>query len=244
MGLGMPLVTRFAPSPTGLLHLGSVRAAAAAHARARAVGGRFLLRIEDIDQARCRPEFATAIEDDLRWLGLDWDGAVRVQSRHMAEYRAVLDSLRARRLVYPCFCSRADIARAATAPHGAEDIYPGTCRHLTPGEAARRIAAGQPHAWRLNLALAMPAAALFVEDEQFGPLRCDPSPFGDVVLSRRDAPASYHLAAQHICTGCCSTSRAGPRHATPMFRSGSARMGGGLPNATMPPPSARCAKPA
>jgi glutamyl-Q tRNA(Asp) synthetase len=193
----MSLVTRFAPSPTGLLHLGSVRAAAAGHARARQAGGRFLLRIEDIDRARCRAEFAAAIEEDLRWLGLDWDGAVRVQSRHFAEYRAALDALRARRLIYPCFCSRADIARAVTAPHGAEEIYPGTCRDLPGGEAARRIASGAPHAWRLDLARAMPATPLFVEDEALGSLRCDPIPFGDVVLGRRDAPASYHLAATH-----------------------------------------------
>ncbi len=197
MGFGMTLVTRFAPSPTGLLHLGSVRVAAVARARARAAGGRFLLRIEDIDQARCRREFAAAIEDDLRWLGLHWDGAVRVQSRHVGEYQAALDSLRNRRLVYPCFCSRADIARAVTAPHGAEDIYPGTCRALAPAAAARRMAEGAPHAWRLDLARAMPAAPLFVNDEEQGRLRCDPSSFGDVVLGRRDAPASYHLAATH-----------------------------------------------
>ena len=197
MGAAMTLVTRFAPSPTGLLHLGSVRAAAAAHARAQAARGRFLLRIEDIDQARCRPEFAAAILEDLRWLGLGWDGEVRVQSQHFAAYRATLDALRARRLVYPCFCSRADIARAAVAPHGAEEIYPGTCRRLDPGEAARRVQAGEPHAWRLDLARAMPAAPLFVEDEERGRVRCDPSSFGDVVLARRDAPASYHLAATH-----------------------------------------------
>jgi glutamyl-Q tRNA(Asp) synthetase len=193
----MTLVTRFAPSPTGLLHLGSVRAAAVAHARARRARGRFLLRIEDIDQARCRPEFAAAIEEDLRWLGLLWDGEVQVQSRHFAEYRAVLEALRARRLVYPCFCSRADIARAVTAPHGAEEVYPGTCRDLPEAEAARRIAAGAPHAWRLDLARAMPDEPLFVDDEEQGRLRCDPSPFGDVVLGRRDAPASYHLACTH-----------------------------------------------
>ncbi len=197
MGAVMTLVTRFAPSPTGLLHLGSVRAAAAGHARARQAGGRFLLRIEDIDRARCRPEFAAAIEEDLRWLGLGWDGPVRVQSRHLGAYRATLDALRARRLVYPCFCSRADIARAVTAPHGAEEVYPGTCRGMPDAEAARRIEAGAPHAWRLDLARAMPSVPLFVEDEERGPLRCDPTPFGDVVLGRRDAPASYHLAATH-----------------------------------------------
>jgi glutamyl-Q tRNA(Asp) synthetase len=189
--------TRFAPSPTGLLHRGHAFSALAAFNAARQVSGRFLLRIEDIDRARCRPEFAAAIEEDLRWLGLDWDDPVRVQSRHLGEYRTALEALRSRRLVYPCFCSRADIARAVTAPHGAEEIYPGTCRNLPPGEAARRIEAGEPHAWRLDLARAMPAAPLFVEDEEHGPLRCGPTPFGDVVLGRRDAPASYHLAATH-----------------------------------------------
>ncbi|MDE2333750.1 MAG: tRNA glutamyl-Q(34) synthetase GluQRS [Rhodospirillales bacterium] len=193
----MTLITRFAPSPTGLLHLGSVRTAASAHARARAAGGRFLLRMEDIDQARCRPHFAAAIREDLRWLGLLWDGDVRVQSEHFSDYRAALDSLRARRLVYPCFCSRADIARAAAAPHGAEEVYPGTCRCLPPAEAARRVAAGQPHAWRLDLARAMPDTPLFVDDEAQGQIRCDPLSFGDVVLARRDTPASYHLAATH-----------------------------------------------
>lgn len=193
----MEVVTRFAPSPTGLLHLGSVRAAAVAHFRAREAGGRFLLRIEDIDKGRCRTEFAVAIENDLRWLGLRWDGEVRVQSHHLGAYRASLDSLRARRLVYPCFCSRADITRAGGAPHGAEVIYPGTCRDLAPAEAARRIAAGLPHAWRLDLARAMPEEPLFVDDEEAGPLRCDPSPFGDAVLARRDAGTSYHLAATH-----------------------------------------------
>ncbi len=197
MGRTMTLITRFAPSPTGLLHLGSVRAAAAAHARARAAGGHFLLRIEDIDQARCRPEFAAAITEDLRWLGLDWDGEVRVQSEHFAEYGAALAALRARGLVYPCFCSRADIARAAAAPHGAEEVYPGSCRHLSQAAAARRIAAGEAHAWRLDLARAMPDAPLLLDDEEQGRIRCDPSSFGDVVLARRDAPASYHLAATH-----------------------------------------------
>ncbi len=197
MGGRMTLVTRFAPSPTGLLHLGSVRAAAVAHARARHAGGRFLLRVEDIDQARCRAEFTAAIAEDLRWLGLPWDGQVRVQSRHFAEYRAVLDALRAQLLVYPCFCSRADIARAVAAPHGAEEVYPGTCRHLPAAAAARRIEAGEPHAWRLDLARAMPTTPLFLDDEERGRIHCDPLSFGDVVLGRRDAPASYHLAATH-----------------------------------------------
>src|SRR5689334_23937889 len=108
-------VTRFAPSPTGLLHLGHAHSALQGWRRARAAGGRFLLRIEDIDPGRCRPEYAAAIEQDLAWLGVDWDGKVRVQSAHLGEYRAVLHALAGRGLVYPCFCTRADIAREVAA---------------------------------------------------------------------------------------------------------------------------------
>lgn len=192
-------VTRFAPSPTGLLHLGHVASALAGWRRARAAGGRFLLRIEDIDPTRCRPEFATAIEQDLRWLGLDWDGPVRVQSAHFPEYRAILDKLRGRGLLYPCFCTRAEIAASTTAPHGPEGpAYPGTCRALAANDRAARIAAGAPHAWRLDMVGAMDAAGpLTWREEGVGRLRCDPLPFGDVVLARKDAPASYHLCVTH-----------------------------------------------
>lgn len=192
-------VTRFAPSPTGLLHLGHAASALAGWRRARATGGRFLLRIEDIDPTRCRPEFASAIEEDLRWLGLDWDGPVRVQSAHLPAYRAVLDALRGRGLLYPCFCTRAEIAASASAPHGPEGApYPGTCRPLPEAERAARIAAGAPHAWRLDMARAMAeAGTLTWEEEGEGRLRCDPAPFGDVVLARKDAPASYHLCVTH-----------------------------------------------
>ena len=194
----MSIVTRFAPSPTGLLHLGHVHAALVGRGRAVAPGDRWLVRLEDTDTARCRPDFAAAILDDLAWLGLRWDGPVRVQSAHFGEYQAVLDALRGRGLLYPCFCSRADIARAASAPHGTEGIYPGTCRHLPAGEQARRIAAGQPHAWRLDAARALAGTgALSFTDEGHGRLPCDPLAFGDVVLGRRDAPASYHLAVTH-----------------------------------------------
>jgi glutamyl-Q tRNA(Asp) synthetase len=195
----MSITTRFAPSPTGLLHLGHVHAALFAWRRARAAGGRFLLRLEDTDVVRCRPDYATAIVADLAWLGVDWDGPVRVQSEHFAEYAAVLDDLRARALLYPCFCSRADVFRANTAPHGPEGpIYPGTCRHLSASERADRIAAGQPHAWRLDVANALTGTGplTFAEAGQ-GRLPCDPLAFGDVVLGRRDAPASYHLAVTH-----------------------------------------------
>ena len=199
------LVTRFAPSPTGLLHLGHAHAALAGWRRARAAGGRFLLRIEDIDTGRCRPDFAAAIAEDLAWLGLDWDGPVRVQSAHLAEYRAVLDGLAARGLLYPCFCTRTDIAReiaeAGAAPHAGPDgpPYPGTCRRLSADERAARVAAGQAHAARLDMAAALalvPAGLSFAEEGQ-GRLACDPARFGDVVLARKDSPASYHLCVTH-----------------------------------------------
>src|SRR5690348_4152946 len=127
------IVTRFAPSPTGYLHLGHAYSALFAWRAARAANGRFLLRIEDIDRARCRPEFTNAILEDLAWLGLDWDGAVRKQSERFGDYRAALDKLAARGLIYPCFCTRADIAaeiaRAGGAPQGEDGpLYPGTCR--------------------------------------------------------------------------------------------------------------------
>ena len=137
----MPITTRFAPSPTGLLHLGHAFAALTAWRRARDAGGRFLLRIEDIDPTRCRPEFTAAILEDLAWLGLDWDGPVRVQSEHLPEYRACLDRLSARGLLYPCFCTRAaiqrELAASAAAPHRPDGpLYPGTCRRLPPHERA------------------------------------------------------------------------------------------------------------
>ncbi len=193
----MSIVTRFAPSPTGYLHLGHARAALAAWQHARAANGRFLLRLEDIDPTRCRPEFADAILEDLAWLGLDWDGPVRVQSEHLPDYRAVLDTLAGGGLLYPCFCTRADIARAADAPHGPDGpVYPGTCRHLGPAALAAR--AGQPHALRLDMRKALAAAGpLSFLAEGKGRIACDPGRFGDVVLARRDAPASYHLCVTH-----------------------------------------------
>lgn len=198
------LVTRFAPSPTGFLHLGHAHSAVAGWRRARAAGGRFLLRLEDIDQGRCRPDFAAAIAEDLAWLGLDWDGEVRVQSAHLADYRAALDGLAARGLLYPCFCTRADIAReiaaSASAPHGPDGpLYPGTCRRLSEDERATRLAAGEPHALRLDMARALacvPAGLSFAEEGQ-GRIACDPARFGDVVLARKDIPASYHLCVTH-----------------------------------------------
>jgi len=194
----MSVVTRFAPSPTGYLHLGSAFSALTAWRRAREVGGKFLLRLEDIDTARCRPEFAAAILEDLAWLGIDWDDEVRVQSQHLAEYRAVLDVLTARGLLYPCFCTRADIMQSASAPHTPDGtpLYPGTCRHLSDDEREARIAGGERYALRLDLARAIGAPLVFKEEGE-GTISCHPELFGDVVLARKDAPGSYHLCVTH-----------------------------------------------
>ena len=194
----MEIVTRFAPSPTGQLHLGSAHAALYAWRRARQAGGRFLLRIEDIDAQRCRPEYAAGLLEDLAWLGLDWDGEVRVQSEHLAEYEAVLAGLRTRGLIYPCFCSRADIAAAGSATHGPEGpVYPGICRAL-PDEVQAKRMVREPYAWRLDVgrALASVAQPLWFH-EQGAPRRCAPARFGDVVLGRRDSVGSYHLCVTH-----------------------------------------------
>ncbi len=197
------LVTRFAPSPTGLLHLGHAFSAWCAWRRTRAAGGRLLLRIEDIDRDRCRPAFEAAILDDLAWLGIDWDGPVRRQSDHFDEYRAVLARLRADGLLYPCFCTRrqiaAEIAAAPGAPQGpAGPLYPGTCRALDAALRQERLAAGAPHAWRLDAAAAarrLPRLAW--REEGRGRMAVEPLALGDVVLGRKGAPASYHLAACH-----------------------------------------------
>ena len=174
----------------------------------RRAGGRFLLRIEDIDPTRCRPEYRAAIGEDLRALGLDWNGPVRVQSEHLPEYRLVLNSLARRGLLYPCFCTRAEIAReiahSGAAPHPGEagpegPAYPGTCRRLDPAERARRLSAGEPHALRLDMpaALATLDGPLSYAEQGHGRVRCDPARFGDAVLARKDAPASYHLCVTH-----------------------------------------------
>ncbi len=191
----MAIITRFAPSPTGLLHLGHARAALFAWER----GGTVLLRLEDIDPGRCRPKYAEAILSDLAWLGLRPDGPVRVQSRHLAEYRAVLDNLVARELAYPCFCTRADIAASAEAPHGPDGapLYPGTCRMLDPALRADRLARGDRHALRLDMAAAYPQAGPLQMTDAGQRVPCRPEAFGDVVLARKDAPASYHLCATY-----------------------------------------------
>ncbi len=194
------IVTRFAPSPTGRLHLGHAHSALLGHRRAREAGGRFLLRIEDIDGTRCRPEFVDAIGEDLAWLGIDWDGEVRRQSRHMADYLGGLDRLRAAGLLYPCFCTRAEIKaeieRSGAAPHGPDGpLYPGTCRVLGEDERMGRIEAGRPYAFRLDMAKARAGAGkLTWHDRRRGEQRAEPERFGDVVLGRKETPASYHLA--------------------------------------------------
>ncbi|MGH7126431.1 MAG: tRNA glutamyl-Q(34) synthetase GluQRS [Stellaceae bacterium] len=194
------VVTRFAPSPTGLLHLGHAYSALFAWVCARGAGGRFLLRIEDIDRGRCRPEFAAAVLKDLAWLGLEWDGRVRRQSEHFDDYARALEQLRAIGLIYPCFCTRAEIqaeiAQAGAAPHGSEGpLYPGTCRGLSAGERQKRIAAGEAYALRLDVAQAVARAGpLEWEDSEAGRVAADPLSHGDVVLARKDTPASYHLA--------------------------------------------------
>ena len=186
------IATRFAPSPTGRLHLGHALSAVLGHARARDENGRFLVRIEDLDQTRSRPEFVAGIFEDLTWLGLDWDEPVLVQSERNGIYAAALDRLREQGLVYACFCTRADIAAALEAPHGpAPGHYPGTCRHL-PDDPQRREA--QPHSWRLDAAKALARTGLpsWREDgETFTSSRDD---FDDAILARKDAPAAYHLA--------------------------------------------------
>ena len=186
-------VTRFAPSPTGRLHLGHAYSAAVGNARARESGGKFLLRIEDLDQTRSRPEFVDGIYEDLNWLGLDWGEPVIVQSQRTAAYERALDRLRERGLAYACFCTRADIALSLTAPHGdAATSYPGTCRAL-PDDPKRR--ATTPHCWRLDSAKALAIAGLpgwrEADGDQFAAAEHD---IGDAILARKDAPASYHLS--------------------------------------------------
>lgn len=195
-----PLISRFAPSPTGRLHLGHAYSAMRARDLARAGGGRFLLRIEDIDPGRCRPEHVAGIIEDLHWLGLDWDAPPLFQSHRLPLYAAALDRLKAMDLVYPCFCTRsqiaAEVAASAGAPHGPDGpVYPGTCRSLEAGKRDERIAAGEQHCWRLDAgrSIAM-AGPLEWHDADAGRVVARPEVHGDVVLARKDAPTSYHLA--------------------------------------------------
>ncbi|MBV9567464.1 MAG: tRNA glutamyl-Q(34) synthetase GluQRS [Hyphomicrobiales bacterium] len=208
-----PAVFRFAPSPNGYLHLGHALSALINADAARFCAGRLLLRIEDIDPARCRPEFEAAILGDLEWLGIHFERPVRRQSEHLEFHRSRFETLRRRGLVYPCFCSRAKLRRAVAAlearsgekwprdPDGAW-LYPGLCRDLDPNEAAKRVSAGEPHAWRLRVARASEVTGplAFREHDAAEPrspwrgIEAEPLAWGDVVLLRRDAPSSYHLA--------------------------------------------------
>ncbi|CAA7627469.1 tRNA glutamyl-Q(34) synthetase GluQRS [Magnetospirillum sp. SS-4] len=190
------IVTRFAPSPTGELHLGHAHSALFAHGEAMRAGGRFLLRIEDIDQSRCRPEFADSILADLAWLGLDWEKPVRRQSDHFDDYRAALERLEAAGLLYPCFCTRKDIVQAGNAPHGPDGpVYPGICRPLSAAERHDRIQSGIAYALRLDMTAATErVGALNWHDRAAGWVEARPDLFGDVVLARKDTPTSYHLA--------------------------------------------------
>jgi glutamyl-Q tRNA(Asp) synthetase len=186
------LITRFAPSPTGRLHLGHAYSAVLGAARAREKGGKFLVRIEDLDQTRSRPEFVQGIFEDLEWLGLDWDQPVLVQSERAITYDEALERLRREGLVYPCFCTRSDIAAALEAPHGSSAHYPGTCRAL-PDDPERR--ASSPHSWRLDAAKALEIAGLPSWTEADGRrFESEVEHFDDVILARKDAPAAYYLA--------------------------------------------------
>ena len=201
-------VTRFAPSPTGRLHLGHAFSALTSWRAAREAGGRFLLRIEDIDPTRCRRDYETGILEDLAWLGLDWDGPVRRQSDHLGDYAATIETMRARGLIYRCFRTRKEVAAAiGDAPHGpVEAVRPGP---HAPDEEVRLLAEDRPFAWRLSLDRAREAlgeeawASLsFVEEGQgssgeTGRLPARPETAGDVIVARKDAGVAYHLAVTH-----------------------------------------------
>ena len=197
----MPPVFRFAPSPNGYLHLGHALSALLNADMARAAGGRLLLRIEDIDATRCRPEFEKAIDEDLAWLGIPWDQPVRRQSEHFDAYREALARLEALGLVYQSFESRAEVAalvakreRWPCDPDGAP-LYPGDAKEMPAAERKRRMDAGEPYALRLDMhsALARAGKSTWTEADQ-GLVVADPAAWGDVILARKDTPTSYHLA--------------------------------------------------
>ena len=193
--------TRFAPSPTGRLHIGHAYSAIFSYNQAKSLGGEFILRIEDIDTGRCRPEFTDGIYEDLQWLGLKWDtDNVRVQSEHFDDYAAALQKLEEKQLIYPCFCTRKQIQQeindAASAPHGPEGaLYPGTCRNLTNAQRQEKIDAGTAYAMRLDIQKALQSldAELVWHDLSKGTQKAIAEILGDVVLARKDTPASYHL---------------------------------------------------
>jgi glutamyl-Q tRNA(Asp) synthetase len=204
----IPPVFRFAPSPNGHLHLGHALSALSNFDLARAAGGRFLLRIEDIDAARCRPDYERAIYDDLAWLGITWEEPVRRQSAHFDDYRAALARLDALGLIYPSFESRGEIARLVAEretraswprdPDGAP-LYPGDALSLAPAERRRRMATGVPYALRLDMAAAIARTGALTwsetgADSRAGSVTAAPQMWGDVVLARKEMPTSYHLA--------------------------------------------------
>ena len=204
MSSNRPTITRFAPSPTGFLHLGHAYSALFTAERAHAAGGRFLLRIEDIDTSRVKPEFDAAITEDMAWLGLEWEEPVRRQSEHFDDYSRALEQLEDRGLVYPCFCTRreirAEIRNSGAAPHdgppGSEGpLYPGTCRRLTDSERQNRRDQDHPFALRLDSAKATEITGpLIWSDAELGDIEASLDRLGDVVLGRKETPASYHLA--------------------------------------------------
>lgn len=198
----MTPVFRFAPSPNGRLHLGHAYSALLNAALASRLQGRFLLRLEDIDTTRCTPALAAHCLEDLAWLGLTWEQPVRVQSQHWGVYADALERLKARGLIYPCFCTRRDIAQASDKqdPDGAP-LYPGTCAHLSQERASARIAAGEPHSWRLSMAKALAAAPGPHRYRRFALPSCqeesvtaEPARWGDAILARKETPTSYHLS--------------------------------------------------
>lgn len=201
MSKSIAMVTRFAPSPTGHLHLGHAYAALFAYELAMDNGGRFLLRYEDIDTTRVRDQYYLAIEQDLAWIGIHWDGTPIRQKDRLDVYAASLEKLKALNVVYPCFCTRREIQREidnmAHAPHGpdGETMYPGTCRALGLAEREDRIARGEAHCWRLDAHCAEALTGpLMFEDKIKGSIQVDAHLLGDVVLARKDIATSYHLA--------------------------------------------------
>ena len=187
--------TRFAPSPSGLLHLGHAYSAIIAQALATRSGGRMRLRIDDIDGTRSRAEFVDAAIADLGWLGIDWAPPLWRQSDHLADYAAALDALAERGLAYPCFCTRADVAASTTAPHGPSGaVYPGTCRTVSPDARAEGMAT-RTFAWRIDMARAAADAGPLLAINNGTRTVFDTLPHGDVVIARKDAPASYHLTS-------------------------------------------------
>ena len=190
----MSVISRFAPSPTGYLHLGHAYSALLGRSRSDV----WRLRFEDIDTIRCKKEYADAIQQDLSWLGLIWDGDIRVQSEHFTDYRKTLEHLEQKGILYPCFCTRGEIARAQSAPHFNEAIYPGTCRNLPAVERDRKLQSGLPFALRMNVEQAYRNVGprRFYETGT-GWIDADPRHWGDVIIARKDTPTSYHLCVVH-----------------------------------------------